>query len=1170
MKKNLPPFSFASVSLTTLFLASLSTALAVTPQELAQKYKPLPTVAEKDLPPMPNKVEKFPGAVKHAGLEGRTWVRFPFVENPGSFGIDRHGRLFVAEVNRFWQGVPDLRGINEFIRGDFMSQTVADRAKLYNSIPGRVPEGFYTNTADRIIRLEDRDGNGAADHRTLFSDDFHEALDGIGFSVLPEDDGVYFTCIPSLRKLTDANDDGIADKQEALVTGFGVRVSFIGHDLHGIVRGPDGRLYFSIGDRGYSITTKDGRMLAGPGTGAIFRCESDGSGIEVFCTGLRNPTELVFDELGNLFTFDNTGDIGDKARMVYALEGSDSGWDMRHQSAHQYVKALDWEDFHPAKSMWVAERMFDTFNAEQPQSVYPPAAHVSRGPSGVTLATGATLPEDVRGKFLLTDYGGAVTNCNLLSIGVKPAGAGYTLASQESLATGVGISDVELGFDGNIYLCDFGGGWSINNNGAIHVLAPTDKALKEAGATSAALFNHGLADAKLEHLANVHLRSPDRRLRQMAQFELVRRGAEGQAALLAVAKDGAQPVTTRLHGVWGLGQIARQTQGHDMAVATALQGLSFDAAPEIRANAARTLGDVKGPAVRARLLEMLKDDSTRVRSLAAIGLSRVCQAGGKDLEAVTALYEMGAANGQGGDSSTVDPVLRHACLSALSVLSTEDMAQAVPFPGETGREARMLSLLLLRRHGSAALIRFLSDPDPQFRVEAARAIYDTSALDGEAGRHLAALGSSPVAATLPPTVQRRIVAANYRLGTPENAQRLLTMAGTGALDMATREAALHALRLWEKAITTDPVLGGYRPIPKSAANRSLKELGGTLGNELRAFLAAKPPQKLTTLALKLADDTGLVLNESTLKDQIANAKLDPAVRVAALDSLVKSAPEQARAIVAAHLSDAAPGVAAAALRHGLAMKVDRIAEAARAAIDKAPPAAARAGVEALTTLHPAEALERWQKRDDAKTGLRRELWLDLFLALQTSADKDAQQKAAAYAATSVDAIPLLSTSGGDAKRGDIVFRNQGACLQCHKIGSEGGIQGPSLTTVGERVKPEKIVESLLNPNAEIAQGYGLSSITLQDGSLLAGRIAKEDKDALTLITLDGKENNVPRATVKAIAPPVSAMPPMGLSLPPRDLRDLIAFLTSRTAANAGKDGDAASHGDSHGDEKIAK
>ena len=203
-----------------LFLTVATLASALTPQEMQQRFMPL----AKDLPPMKNQPEPFSGVVKHPGLTATTWVRFPFVQNPGSFGIDRKGRLFVAEVNRFWQGVADLRGVNEFIRGDFQSRTLADREKLQNSIPGRFPEGFWTNTPDRLIRVEDSDGNGAADKRTVFADSFYEQLDGLGFSVLPEDDAVYFTCIPSLRKLTDTNDDGIADTNENLVTGFGVKM----------------------------------------------------------------------------------------------------------------------------------------------------------------------------------------------------------------------------------------------------------------------------------------------------------------------------------------------------------------------------------------------------------------------------------------------------------------------------------------------------------------------------------------------------------------------------------------------------------------------------------------------------------------------------------------------------------------------------------------------------------------------------------------------------------------------------------------------------------------------------------------------------------------------------------------------------------------------------------
>ena len=71
----------------------------------------------------------------------------------------------------------------------------------------------WWQTPDRLIH-EDSDGNFVADKRTLFSDAFDKPLDGIGFSVLAERNATYFTCIPALRKLTDPDDDGVADTME--------------------------------------------------------------------------------------------------------------------------------------------------------------------------------------------------------------------------------------------------------------------------------------------------------------------------------------------------------------------------------------------------------------------------------------------------------------------------------------------------------------------------------------------------------------------------------------------------------------------------------------------------------------------------------------------------------------------------------------------------------------------------------------------------------------------------------------------------------------------------------------------------------------------------------------------------------------------------------------------
>ncbi|MEM9015875.1 MAG: HEAT repeat domain-containing protein [Verrucomicrobiota bacterium] len=1117
---------------------------ALTPEELQNRFKQLPTVPEAELPELPNEPTSFRGLIEHEGLEGNTWVTFPFVENPGSFGFDPKGGLYVAEANRFWLGVPDLRGANELIPDDFKAITVEDRTRLYEKFAANFPEGWFTAVADRIIRLEDRDGNGAADHRTLFSDRFHEALDGIGFSILADDGHVYFTCIPHVWKLTDTDDDGIADEEEVISTGYGVRVSFIGHDLHGITRGPDGRLYFSVGDRGYHVTDAEGEVHPGSGRGAIFRCESDGSGLEVFCDGLRNPQELAFDNYGNLFTFDNTGDIGDLARMVYALEGSDSGWDMAHQSPHHYVNHLDWGNFHPEKSMWVAERMYDLHNEEQPQWVYPPASHVARGPSGVTYLTGNSLPENLRDKFLLSNYRGPSENCTILTVDVRPKGAGYVAVAEEILFKGIGASDVELGYDGKIYLCDFGGGWSVNENGSIQVAQSKNEEERAAGAKVAALFKRGFTGNYEDNVAL--LAHPDRRVRQAAQFALVEDEKEGQEALLGIAStpaSGELDLFRRLHAIWGAGQLGRK--GSD--VGDTLIRLLSDEEPEIRANAARVLGDLRLAEAEEPLLTLLNDDSLRVRSLAAIALGRIADEGD---EAVTeALFSAVQANG-----TETDIVLRHSLLTALESVATAEALSAKA--GSDSREERLLALLTLRRHESPQVATFLEDEDPLIVREAVRAIYDTAAADSEAGDRIASLRDS--AAGLPETVQRRIVAANYRRGGSDHASQLLDLAGQEGLELSTRKAALIGLQQWENAVETDPVLGHYRPLLASS-DRSLAALGDSIGEKLRSFLTQPHDSELITLAMELATAAGIELDEKTLIAQVQNEELSPELRVAALDSLLQSVPQSARTLLPELWKTSSPLLRAAAVTHGFALGMESVVPVAKDSVRKDNLIVARAGLTGLAKVEPGFVASLWSAR---KKDLRAGLWLDAFLSLNSLG----HEAASSYAAEHPHNIFKLSESGGDVERGEIVFQNQGACLQCHKVGKDGGVQGPDLTLTGKRLSRAEILEAIYDPGAKITPGYGMTTITLTDGNSIVGRLSNEAKDHVIVVGLDNQPNRVNRSDIKEVAPPVSAMPPVAAALPPNDLRDLVAYLAAQQGRK-GKNKDDASHGD---DEKIAK
>ena len=89
---------------------------------------------------------------------------------------------------------------------------------------------------------------------------------------------------------------------------------------------------------------------------------------------------------------------------------------------------------------------------------FPPIAHAGNGPSGVTWLTGLSVPEDLRDSFLLTDYRGAATKCESWVIKLEPEGSGFKMLGIESLIQGLAASDVELGFDGNLYFADYGGG----------------------------------------------------------------------------------------------------------------------------------------------------------------------------------------------------------------------------------------------------------------------------------------------------------------------------------------------------------------------------------------------------------------------------------------------------------------------------------------------------------------------------------------------------------------------------------------------------------------------------------------------------------------------------------------------------------------------------------------
>ncbi len=238
------------------------------------------------------------------GLKASLWAAEPMLANPVAIDFDEKGRLFVSETYRYRTSVLDIRDYMGMLELDLAARTIEDRAALHRKVFGEQAKDFAIES--EIVRLvEDTDRDGVADKSSIYADGFNSELDGIASGVLARNGKVWFTNIPSLWLLE--GDAGNVKKTE-LLRGFGVRYNFTGHDFHGLALGHDGKIYFSIGDRGMNVRNKEGRLIAFPDEGAVFRSNPDGTELELVHRGLRNPQELVFDEHGNLFTGDNDSD----------------------------------------------------------------------------------------------------------------------------------------------------------------------------------------------------------------------------------------------------------------------------------------------------------------------------------------------------------------------------------------------------------------------------------------------------------------------------------------------------------------------------------------------------------------------------------------------------------------------------------------------------------------------------------------------------------------------------------------------------------------------------------------------------------------------------------------------------------------------------------------------
>ncbi|MDF1824460.1 MAG: HEAT repeat domain-containing protein [Verrucomicrobiales bacterium] len=1070
------------------------------------------------------------------------------IKNPSAICFDRNGDLFVAEINRWRAGVQDIRNEQQILLDDINNETSQDRYEMYERDQLTRPLSFYTEYEDRIVKVRDSDKDGRADDSSVWADGFDDVLDGPGIGLVSGyDNDIFYTNIPNVWYLKDTDNDGKADKQESLQDGFGVRMSISGHDMHGIIWGPDGKLYWSIGDRGYNFTTKEGRHLHRNYEGAVFRCDPDGSNLEEVYRGLRNPQELAFDQYGNLFTCDNDADQWDKGRLVYLLEGGESGWHHGHQVILNFRNQLelrtpDYE--HPNHKKiplvpWMTESIWEPLHPERPAYALPPVDIVSWGPSGMVYNYGATaMPERYGNHFWVCNFGGAKGDLEAFS--VKPDGAGFALDHHEVFMVGLGNTDVEFGPDGRMYLsCFNNNGWYKQDIGNIYALEDQNPAraglIKETEELIARDFS-ALVESEVAPL----LGHADMRIRLRAQFELVKRRATSVFEEAITSQKGQ---LERLHGVWGLGQLSRK----DEALLSHHIELLSDADIEVRSQAAKVLGDSRTPAAGEALLGALDDESARVQSFAAIGVGKCGEA-----TALPKLIEILA------DNDNADVFLRHACVQGMWGLNEREKMLK-----ETMHESaavRLGILLTLRKLQDPRVKYFLNDSDQFIRDEAVRAINDLDLKTAlpDLARTMEPLITDSEGAVFPQgyrdwIIQTRVINANFRDGSPESAARLLRYAAQTKLPATLREQALLAILEWKEPKPVDSTNGYYRPLDPATRPDITEAVEAHLPG-----VFAIADGNLIGLATEIALEYGVEAPVELLSQQIMDGKADVAARIKSLNGLARQDAGALSALWDRLLESPDSSFKSAVVAQLINIDKARGVKEAVSLSNSSKLADRQQGYQLLSTVPDPEATRIFRERLSTMESEKPGALLDLLegAALKKSEDETIAALLADYEASLDPADPTdafrPAMMGGNVARGREIFATHavGQCSKCHKVGGDGGVAGPDLTDVGSRRTPEYLLTSLVAPSDDVVPGYGMMLMTLRNGDSIGGTFIKETEDAVLLKIPDPEdaakqiEKSIPSAEIASRQPPVSAMPPMGLMMKKSEIRDLMAYLTS--------------------------
>jgi len=522
------------------------------------------------------------------GLECTLFAAEPLLVNPCDIDVDAKGRVWVCEGANYRQWAkPPLR-----------------------------PAG------DRIVILEDTDGDGKADKSTVFYQG-PEINAALGIAVLGN--RVLVSCSPNIFLFTDTDGDGKADKKEVIFSG----ISGFQHDhgAHTFVFGPDGKIYFNFGNEGRQLKTPDGKDVvdmagnvvaanqrtkqsskSGPyRMGMVFRMNppwQKNLELETLGWNFRNNYEVNVDSFGTLWQSDNDDDGNLGVRINYVMEFGNYGYTDELTGAGWQQKRTDME----VDANGRQDKPRQHWHQNSP-GVVPNLLGTGNGsPCGICIYEGDLLPEIYRGQLIHCDAGPNVVR----AYPVTRDGAGYKASIVPMIVGGdkwFRPSDVCTAPDGSLMVADWYdpgvGGHAMGDNKADSLRGRIFRLAPPGVKYSVPKLDVSAADGAIEAL-----RSPNLARRYLGWEALHEMGAAAEDALKKMWGDSNPRMRAR-----ALHLLARIPGKEEQYVKAAIS----DADPDIRLCGVRIARELKMdliPIVR----QLVNDSSAAVRRDCALAL----------------------------------------------------------------------------------------------------------------------------------------------------------------------------------------------------------------------------------------------------------------------------------------------------------------------------------------------------------------------------------------------------------------------------------------------------------------------------------------------------------------------------------------------------------------------